>query len=416
MLGAGIFMNTTEIGKQTGALGALAYALVGLLLLPLISSIAHLVRMHPQGGFYTFARKEISVFAGFISAWSYFTGKLASCAIIIHAAVKTLQLLVPALAGISTFLIDGIILSSFISLNMLDIKAGSIIQSIFIVFKSLAIACAIIIGFYLFSPTNVSAANSIWSGLPLTLPITLYAVMGFEAACSLSDKIKDAEKNAPRAIYISYGIVLSLIILYQFAFYGALGPGLAGLENYRMAFPALFTALLPAHLIEAGQLGWFFNVAITVSAFGGAYGLLFSNGWNLYTIARHGHVSELFTRLNGYHIPFACILAEGLLCAAYLIISQGNQFALQQVAGLATTMAYTLSVVSLALARKRRTLDTIPSWVTTFGLVNCAILICACIFALMRSGISSLLVFLCLLIAGVIFFVRSGDNEAPTIR
>ena len=43
------------------------YILVGILMLPLILSIAQLLRLHPAGGFYTFAQKEINPFMGFLS-------------------------------------------------------------------------------------------------------------------------------------------------------------------------------------------------------------------------------------------------------------------------------------------------------------------------------------------------------------
>ena len=71
MLGAGIFINTSTLAQKTGLLGAGMYLLVGLLMLPLILSIAHLLRLHPAGGFYIFAKKEISPFMGFFSGWSY---------------------------------------------------------------------------------------------------------------------------------------------------------------------------------------------------------------------------------------------------------------------------------------------------------------------------------------------------------
>ena len=74
MLGIGIFMNTIVLTKIAGAFAFVAYALIGIMMLPLIISIAELIKMHPQGGFYIYARKEIHPFAGFLSAWGYFVG------------------------------------------------------------------------------------------------------------------------------------------------------------------------------------------------------------------------------------------------------------------------------------------------------------------------------------------------------
>ena len=149
MLGAGIFINTALLAQGAGALGFLSYGTIGILLLPLILSIAALVKLHPSGGFYIFARREINPFFGFLSAWAYFTGKLASAAIMMHTSVLILQLFFPLLAAINPLIIDFTLLTLFISLNMLNMKAGSRIQATFTSLKATALLFAIITGFYL---------------------------------------------------------------------------------------------------------------------------------------------------------------------------------------------------------------------------------------------------------------------------
>src|SRR5271155_4718198 len=134
MLGAGLFINTTRLAQYAGWLGFLAYALVGALMLPLILTIAELLRRHPLTGFYGFGASEIHPFIGFISTWSYFTSKLASCTIMIHASVLFIQKLVPAIATTSPFIFDVGIISFFLMCNMLNMKTGSAIQKLFICF------------------------------------------------------------------------------------------------------------------------------------------------------------------------------------------------------------------------------------------------------------------------------------------
>lgn len=403
MLGAGIFLNTVEVAKRAGVLGALSYTFVGILLLPLIASIATLMQLYPSGGFYTFAQKGISTLAGFLNAWIYFTGKLASSTIIIHASVTTIQQLIPMLATLNTFVLDALILSLFIALNMLDIKAGSSIQKMFIFFKSLPILFAILVGLYLFNPGNLSEAHHLWQGFSSTFPLVLYATMGFEATCSLSDKIKNPSVNGPIAIYTSYGIALLLITLYQLAFYGALGADLLSFDTYREAFPALCARLMPGLPHAAQTIGGFFNIAIAVSALGGAYGILFSNAWNLYTVARNNHIvgSAFFSRLNRYNIPFMCIIAEGILSIIYLMISQGNQVALQQVAALSATITYTISVLALLIVTKQRALPFRSLLLPLCGLISCSLLVIRCVMGLIAVGTGVLALFATLLVLGL---------------
>ena len=208
MLGAGLFINTTELAHRTGSLSWLVYALVGLLMLPLILSIAHLVRMHPDGGFYTFGTKELHPFAGFFSAWAYFTGKLASAALMVYVAVLLIQAIVPALNSAHPMVLSIGILIFFGLLNTQKIGTGSVIQNVFLGAKAIPIIFVILSGLFFFSPGNIGTMHNILAGIPSSIPLVLYAILGFETACSLSNKIEDAHKNAPRAILISFATVI----------------------------------------------------------------------------------------------------------------------------------------------------------------------------------------------------------------
>ncbi|MCX5922397.1 MAG: APC family permease [Candidatus Dependentiae bacterium] len=401
MLGAGIFINTPELAKQAGMLGAFNYLIVGVLMLPLILSIAQLLRLHPAGGFYTFAQKEINPFIGFLSGWSYFTSKLASSMLMIHVSVTLLQLIIPSIAWIHPFALDTMVVCLFSALNMLNMKAGSTIQTMFIGFKTIPIFFAILSGIFLFQTNNFIATTIMWDGIYTSLPLVIYAVIGFEAACSMSSKIKDAHKNAPLAVLISFGIVISIAFLYQALFYGALGTTLTHVD-YRGAFPALLHALFGDSLLTH-KLAGLLHIAIASSTLGAAYGIIFSNSWNLHILAQHHHIigSRFFTKLNSNFIPFACVLVEGALCLMYLIISQGNHVPLQQIGALGCVIAYTLSVIALLHATRNNPATTIKRWIPMLGLVSCAILMTACINSFFVKGMSSLIVYSLLIAFGI---------------
>lgn len=416
MLGAGIFINTVELSKRAGSLGGFAYLMIGIFLLPLVISIAQLVALYPSGGFYTFAQKEISTWAGFISAWSYFVGKLASATLMIHASISLLQQIIPALSYISTLLCDMIILTLFILLNMLNIKTGSYIQGFFMALKSLPITFAIVTTAFLLGGGTVTPVHLLWSGLPSSLPLVLYAATGFEASCSLSSKIKDAHKNAPYAIFISYAIVIFIAFLYQTLFYASIGSLLTTTSSYLYAFPTLTATLLPLAPSLAAFINTFLHLAIASSALGGAYGIIFSNTWNLYALAQHHHVffAHYFTRLNKHFIPIACVLTEGAICLLYLFITRGTTVVLQQVAALGCVLAYTLSVIALYRARTFGYIINTSSIIPFFGLISCILLITACINNLLHTGFIAFVAFCGLLLAGfLMFFITNKKYIAP---
>ncbi len=408
MLGVGIFMNTSLLAQQTGALGFLNYLLVGILLLPLVLSVAKLLELHPAGGFFTFAQQELSVGWGFISAWTYFTGKLASGTIMIHTSVLILQKLFSSLAAISPLLLDGIILTLFIGLNTLNLKAGRNIQIMFTIFKAVPIFFVIASGIYLFNGTNFLSNQQLWEGIPTTLPLVIYAAMGFEAAASISSKIENARKNAPRAVLISYGIIICILTVYQLLFYGSLGS-LLGQGTYREAFPNLLNQVFSTDPLFANKVSGLINLAIASSALGGSYGILFSNSWNLHVLAQNKLLvgSSFFARLNKHAIPFICVFTEGIICAIYLCLTGGNQVLLQTISAFAAVTTYSICAVSLAAAKYNRPEITINRWIPLLGTVNCLILASACVYNLFTKGITGLWGFLALIVIGVLMYLST---------
>ncbi len=411
MLGAGIFVNTTKLVTRTGALGCFMYLLVGFLMLPLILSIAELLRLHPAGGFYTFAQREVSPFVGFLSSWCYFTSKLASCMLMTHVSMTLLQTFIPALASVPIFGLDVCVIALYVGLNMLNIKAGSAIQSMLIGFKTIPIFFAIFGGLFLLSPDAAIAAPLLWDGIFSSLPLVIYAVIGFEAACSVSSKIQDAHKNAPKAVLISFGVVILIATLYQTIFYLACGSQLAT-TDYQHAFPTLIHALFGDNIYTHKLIG-LLHIAIASSTLGAGYGIIFSNGWNLYTLAQHGHVvySSLFTRLNKHMIPFACVIAQGVLCLIYLAVSQGNQIPLQQIGSFGCVIAYSFSILALFYAIKNNTQAAISRWVPIFGSISCALLLSATFLSFFQNGMSSLLIYAFLVTSGVVMYAITRTRK-----
>ena len=406
MMGAGIFINTALIAQKSGLLAGFCYVIVGILMLPLAYGLSQLLALHPSGGFYTFGAKEINPLAGFISAWGYFIGKLGSAMLIIHIAVSFLQEIISPLARMNHYLLDILILTAFICLNMLNIKTGADIQRAFLGLKLFPILTAIIVGAVITSDGNVNNIHLIWSGIPLTLPLVLYATVGFEAACSLSNNIKDAHINGPRAVLISYCCAITLAFLYQFFFHLAVGEPLLGITSYKQAFPSLIGALLPDHQSASAIMVRLLHAAIACSALGGAYGILFSNMWNLYTLAQHNHTIRpiSFVWLNRHNIPFMCVIAQGILCLIYLIITHAHQTTLQQVSALGSLIAYTISITALIQSQ----INThAPYWqkiIAYIGMGSCLLLSIACIYGLIINGTAGLILFAIMLAFGICMF------------
>lgn len=136
---------------------------------------------------------------------------------------------------------------------------------------------------FLAQPANFDTTYALWDGIYSSLPLVVYAVIGFEAACSVSSKIKNAQKNAPLAVLISFGIVILIATIYQTLFYSALGSNLCAGDHCDV-FPALLKATSLSPSIAYKLLG-LLHIAIASSTLGAAYGIIFSNCWNLHILA-----------------------------------------------------------------------------------------------------------------------------------
>lgn len=402
MLGAGIFINTVLLAKNMGGFGAIAYLSVGIVLLPLIITFAHLVEAHNGGSFYDYAR-PLNPFAGFISHWSYFIGKLAACGLGIHVFVSLIQSIFVPLQTASPLILDGLLLALFVFLNTLNVRIGSSIQITFFALKMVPILFVFLSSAVLFSPTHLIAVplslNSVFS----TIPFALYAFTGFEATCSIVHSIEKPRINGPRAIFISYVLSVIIAILFQTTFYANVGEQLASLTSYLEAFPKLLSMLAPLNdtFITTGTT--LLHVGIACSCLGGAYGILFSNAWNLYTLAVKNYVpfSRAISTLNTHAIPSVCIIVEGLIVAAYLWYTQGDQVALQQISTTALTITFTLSVIGYCVLMIQKDKS---AHIGFAALISCSLLIGSLVRNVLTFGVASVVLFLLILLIGAIFF------------
>ena len=405
MISTGLFVNTVVLSQRTGAAGFLLYPLVGIFMLPLIAGIAKLLDVYPSGGFYSFAKAGLGEPFAFLSTWSYFIGKLASCSLMLFVSSRFLQQLIPAIRSLETLYIALTILAIFTMLNLLKVTIGVSIQSFFLLAKFIPILFIICSGIYLFDIQALDYTNFLIAGIPTSIPLVLYSLAGFEASCSLSRNIENARINAPKAIYYSFFIALFISCLFQFLVFMGIHKAIASLENYTQAFPYIVSSLGFENGF-AGALNNLLSFAIGISALGGAYGILFSNSWNIYELAHNNHLfaSSWIRAKNKYFIPVGCVLIESGLCITYLLLTQGNQLPLQQTASLGVTISYTMCILSLLTILLAQKAPLHQIFMPLLGLGTCILFIFACLQGFISNGIASIYLFAAILGFGVLMY------------
>lgn len=409
MAGAGIFVGIVNLTRDLTIFGGILYLVAGLCMLPLIFTFAQLVTIYPSGGFYAFAA-PINPMLGFISCWTYFFAKLASVALYLDVIARFTKQLIPSLfATTPSIYISLCILALYLYINCLNVRFGLFIQKCFVTAKTIPLFLLIALGIYHFDLNIIATYES----LPLIsfialLPSALYCFSGFEAACSISRNIENAEKNAPKAILYSFFSIILIYVTFQSLISMMLAPQIENFTSYAQAYPYLMS-LLPTMPWIQTKLATAITFFIAFSAMGAAYGILFSNSWNLYTLAQHNHVfgSHAVNNLNRYGIPVLAVLTEGVICTLFLWVTSGSQIPLQQISTLGGTITYTIS--SLAYLNTKHTKST---FLGILSLITCSFFIISCIISGIKYGMTSLYLFIIMFMVGLcMYFIQHLKNS-----
>lgn len=406
MIGTGLFVNTIPLAHYSGYFVLLTFLITGCLMFPLVLSFAELLRRYPVGGFYAFAAHTIHPFIGFLSAWIYFFAKLASSTLGMHVFVCIMQQIVPPLAAIPTLLLDAIIISTCTTLNLFNLKTGSCLLKYFFVIKLIPITTILLTSMYYGSFNTLLHIPSSANGILYTIPLVLFSLLGFEASCSLSNQIENAQKNAARAIIISFSLVVLLSIAYQLGFYLLLGNQLFAFIDYRQAFPALFGLILPHNELLQNIGSMIIYIAIASSAFSGSYGMFYSLRWNMVMLAEHQHLrigNNAIATYNQYGSPFICTILAGISCFCYLLITHGSLVTLQQVSAFGCTITYIISSIALLLDQKQKN-HSASLFLPRAALASCALLSALCFYNLYNTGFIALIALMVITASGMLLY------------
>jgi amino acid transporter len=399
ILGAGLFLNTVPLAQKAGALSPFIYIFVALCMVPLIMVMGELVKIVPGGTLFNFAQKGLSTNWGFIVGWSYFVAKLASCSVMIHLFTSMARQAIPQMALINHVLLDTMILSLFTMLNLMNMKTGNRIQMFFISMKTMPIAFIILTGLAKFNLINFAKSTIPFETIPLAIPLAIYAFTGFESIVALSSHIEDPEKNAPTAIFGSFGIAIIITFLLQGSFFSIINlESLANLQSFN-GITAFVQAALPSNM-QLENIYAIFQLAVGISALGGAYGILFSNNWNLYALAEANTLplSNQLKKKSQYNIATLCIVIQSIICLLYLTMAGSQQVMLQQINALGCTVAYTISTlafINLTGIQNKKTLGYL-------ALITCIFFIGTCIWGFINNGIYGLIGFSTLVAVGIV--------------
>jgi len=351
MIGSGVFIVSADMARLIGSPGWLlaAWALTGLLTIAAALSYGELASMLPQaGGVYVFLREAYSPLWAFLYGWTLFTviqtGTIAAVAV---AFARFLAVLAPGISE-SRYLIRPIHVSSgyAFSLSTAQLAAiaviallswtnsrglyyGKIIQNVFTSAKVAALLGLIGAGVFLaanrqaiqanfganffalgaFDPSLGVGAASVY-GLMVALCVaqsgSLFSADAWHDVTFIAGEVREPRKNLPRAMAIGCTVVIGLYFLANVAYILALPlPEIQHAPGDRVATAALERAF-------PGYGPALMAIAIMISTFGCANGLLLAGARAYYAMAQDGLFFLRAANLNRAHVPGWSLMAQGI--------------------------------------------------------------------------------------------------------
>jgi APA family basic amino acid/polyamine antiporter len=239
IVGAGVFMNPSVVARQVSTPASIlgVWALGGVIALGGGFIWAELASLRPQvGGQYAYIRDAFHPLAAFLYGWTLLlvtqSGGMAAVAV-------TFAVYFRELSGLS--LPDGVLAASALAaltvVNCLGVRAGSNLQSGFMVLKIAAIVALVLAGLWLVHPGGTPsappapAASSVpggWAALGAAMVPVLFSYGGWQTSTFLAGEVKDPTRNLPLGLLLGVAGVVVLYLGVNLACLSALGAeGLA---------------------------------------------------------------------------------------------------------------------------------------------------------------------------------------------
>jgi amino acid transporter len=201
-----------------------------------------------------------------------------------------------------------------------------------------------------FPPGAFTPSMDFFTGLGAALLVTAYDYWGYYNICYLAGEVEKPERNVPRAVMISVGLVAAIYLLMNVSVLGVIPwQQLQGQtsENARSSVIAVFM-----QQIYGGWAGKLATLLIIWTAFGSIFSLLLGYSRVPYAAALDGNYFAVFGRLHPRHkFPYVSLLVMGIVAAAFCVLQLADVIAALVV--IRILLQFLLQQVGLLILRRR---------------------------------------------------------------
>src|SRR6266480_3750793 len=319
IIGVGIFNLPTSLAFY-GPITLISMALTTVGALALALLFAALSRRLPaDGGPYAYARAAFGNPLGFANAWSYWiTAWAGNAAIAVGWVLYVEHFINTGHTKWITVLLVLVGLWIPAVINLSGVKNMGSVQVVTTVIKFAALAFMSSVGlFYIksanFTPWNVSkesAINAIGGGMA----IALFSYLGVETASVAAAKVRNPDRNIPRATILG---TIATAVVYMLSLIAVFGI----IPSSKLAEASAPFSDAASAIFGGTWAGNVMAVAVIISGFGAL------NGWTMIcaemplAAAGDGLFPERFKRMSKNGVPAFGIIASTVLASVAMIIN-----------------------------------------------------------------------------------------------
>ena len=353
MIGSGVFLLPASLAPL-GWNSVFGWLITVAGTLCMAAVFARLARSFPHaGGPYAFTRAAFGTGPAFAVAWAYWISLWVGNAAIATAAVSYLSRLFPVLGapGMSAVVTVALVWI-FTLINLRGAALAGRVQLLSTIIKLVPLLAVIALATWVLMREGSApvlpfkSADINIGSIALATTLTLWAMLGIEAATVPADCVRDPERTIPRATLLGTG---SAGLIYIFVCSAVV-----------LMLPAAMVAASEAPFADFVDTYWGTNAGTAIAAFGAISALGALNGWIMCqaelpaAIARDGLFPGWLARLSGRGVPVnSHILSSSLLSVVVLLNSTKSMAKLFEFLILLTTSITLVMYLGCALAAAR---------------------------------------------------------------
>ena len=332
IIGSGIFINSYVVAKlvHTPAMILSAWLAGGVLALIGAFIYAELANRVPKvGGQYAYIREAYAPLPGFLYGWVSIlvinAGGTAAVAVTFGKYFREFSRgVVPEnVAAVS-------VVVALTAINCVGVRAGSGVQSFFMVLRILAIVMIVCCGasFLFRSPAEPHpswhplldrpASFDLLTVFGAALIPVIFAYGGWQTSNYIASEIREPRKNLPKALLLGVAGVIALYVSINIIYVEVLSP--AGLA----------ATTIPASAVMFAALGHFGSTliaaTIAISTVGFLSQAMLTYPRVAFAMAQDGVLPRTFARLESRsHVPVPAIILQGVITSAAVLLGTFEQ-------------------------------------------------------------------------------------------